>query len=138
MTGLNDAARAALTAGSPAHLVTLNPDGSPQLSMVWVGLADDEIVSAHLQVSQKVRNIRRNPRVALSMQTGGTAPIGLPEYLVVHGQARITAGGAPELLQRLASVYIGPGVTFPPMPNPPPGYVTRIRVERISGIGPWT
>ncbi|MBV9921970.1 MAG: TIGR03618 family F420-dependent PPOX class oxidoreductase [Pseudonocardia sp.] len=138
MTGLNEAARAALTAGNLAHLVTLNPDGSPQLSMVWVGLEDDEIVSAHLQVSQKVRNIRRDPRVVLSMQTGGTAPIGLPEYLVVHGQARITTGGAPELLQRLAYLYIGPDVRFPPMPNPPPGYVTRIRGERMGGIGPWT
>jgi PPOX class probable F420-dependent enzyme len=138
MTALNDAVRAALTAGNLAHLVTLNADGSAQLSMVWVGLEDGEIVSAHLQVSQKVRNIRRDPRVALSMQTGGVAAIGLPEYLVVHGRARITEGGAPELLQRLAYVYIGPDVTFPPMPDPPPGYITRINVERIGGMGPWT
>ena len=32
---------------------------------------------------------------------------------------------------------LGPDVTFPPMPDPPPGYVTRIRVERVSGVGPW-
>jgi PPOX class probable F420-dependent enzyme len=138
MTAPNDAARTALTVGNLAHLVTLNADGSPQVTMVWVGLEEDEIVSAHLEVSQKVRNIRRDPRVTLSMQTGGVTAIGLPEYLVVHGRARITEGGAPELLQRLAYVYLGPGVTFPPMADPPPGYITRISAERIGGMGPWT
>ena len=63
--------------------------------------------------------------------------IGLAHYVTVHGRARVTEGGAPELLQRLAEVYLGPGVPFPPMPDPPPGYVTRVRVERIAGQGPW-
>jgi hypothetical protein len=58
-------------------------------------------------------------------------------YAVIYGQARITEGGAPELLQRLAYTYVGPGVTFPPMPDPPPGYITRIRIERVTGQGPW-
>jgi len=63
---------------------------------------------------------------------------GLAEYLVVHGRARVTRGGAPELLQRLAHVYMGPDVKFPPMPNPPPGYVIRIEPRRLSGNGPWS
>ena len=63
--------------------------------------------------------------------------MGLDEYLVVHGTARITEGGAPELLQRLAEVYLGPGVKFPPMPDPPPGFITRIAVDRVAGVGPW-
>jgi hypothetical protein len=49
----------------------------------------------------------------------------------------VTEGGAPELLQRLAHVHLGPDVTFPPMPDPPPGYVLRITPERIGGVGPW-
>lgn len=61
----------------------------------------------------------------------------LREYLVVNGTARITEGGAAELLQRLAHTYLGPEVVFPGMPDPPPGYVTRIRVERLSGVGSW-
>jgi hypothetical protein len=40
-------------------------------------------------------------------------------------------------VQRLAETYIGPGVKFPPMEDPPPGYVTRITVERVAGRGPW-
>ena len=130
-------ARAVLESGRLAHLVTLNQDGSPQVSCVWVGLEGDEIVSGHLGRWQKVRNIERDPRVSLSVETDRPNEIGLLEYLVVHGRARIQEGGAPQLLQRLAYTYIGPDVVFPPMPEPPPGFVTRITVERLGGVGPW-
>ena len=120
-----------------AHFVTLNPDGSPQVTCVWVGLEGDEIVSGHLAMQQKVRNIERDPRVALSIESKRTNELGLQEYLVVHGRARIQEGGAPELLQRLAHTYIRPDAVFPPMPDPPPGFVTRITVERLGGVGPW-
>jgi hypothetical protein len=63
--------------------------------------------------------------------------MGLREYLVIYGSGRVTEGGAPELLQRLAHTYLGPDVPFPPMPDPPPGYVTRVAVERVGGIGSW-
>jgi hypothetical protein len=62
----------------------------------------------------------------------------LSEYLVIYGQATIEEGGAPELLQDLARAYMGPDVKFPPMDDPPPGFINRIKVERISGVGPWT
>lgn len=136
-TVLNDAARQALTSGHLAHLVTLNPDGSPHVTVVWVGLEGDEIVSGHLGAYQKVRNVQRDNRVVLSMETGGANEIGLANYLVIHGRARITEGGAADLLQQLAYTYIGPGVTFPPMDNPPAGYVLRITPERVGGTGPW-
>lgn len=135
---LNEAAREALVAGHPAHLVTLNPDGSPQVTIVWVGLDGDELVTAHLGAHRKVRNVQRDPRVALSLETGERDPMGLDEYLVVYGQARVQEGGAPELLQRLARTYLGPDVRFPPMDNPPAGYVLRITPERVTGLGPWT
>jgi PPOX class probable F420-dependent enzyme len=130
-------AREVLESDGLAHFVTLNADGSPQVTCVWVGLEGDEIVSGHLGRWQKVRNIERDPRVALSIEAKGTNELGMQEYLVVHGHARIEEGGAPELLQRLARTYIGPDVDFPPMPNPPPGFVTRITVERFGGVGPW-
>ena len=130
-------AREVLESDELAHLATLNTDGSPQVTCVWVGVEGDEIVSGHLGRWQKVRNIERDPRVALSIETRRTNEMGMREYLVVHGSARIQEGGAPELLQRLAHTYIGPDVTFPPMPDPPPGFVTRITVERVSGVGPW-
>jgi PPOX class probable F420-dependent enzyme len=134
---LPDSARAVLESDGLAHLVTLNADGSPQVSIVWVGLEDAEIVSAHLRPQQKLRNIRRDDRVALSIETPVTNTYGLREYLIVHGRATIEEGGAPELLQRLAHTYLGPEVTFPSMPDPPPGFRLRIAVEHIGGVGPW-
>jgi PPOX class probable F420-dependent enzyme len=138
MSVLNSAARDAVAGGHLAHLVTINPDGSPQLSVVWVGLEGDEIVSGHMGDRQKLRNVRRDPRVVLSMQTGVVNDMGLAEYLVVRGSGRVTEGGAAALLQRLAHVYLGTEVTFPPGSDHPPGLVLRITPERVSGVGPWT
>jgi PPOX class probable F420-dependent enzyme len=134
---LNDTVRQALTAGHLAHLVTLNNDGSPQVSIVWVSLDGDEIVCGHLttHLYQKLRNIRRDARVALSMVTGGKTD-GLDNYLVINGHARITEGGAPGLVNQLAQIYIAPGTTFAPN-GAPPGYITRITAESVHGIGPW-
>jgi PPOX class probable F420-dependent enzyme len=138
MITLNDEVRRALSAGHLAHLVTVNSDGSPQVAIVWVGVNGDEIVSAHLSDrQQKLQNIRRDPRVALSLETGGRNEFGLDHYLVVHGRARVEAGGAPDLLQELARVYLGPDVKFPAMADPPPGFIVRITPERVAGVGPW-
>ena len=130
--------KALIESGCPAHLVTLNLDGSPQVTLVWVGVDGEHLVAAHLPRNQKVRNIQRDSRVAVSLQANTKSSLGLTEYAVLYGEAQIVEGGAPELLQKLAEVYIGPDVKFPPMENPPPGYVTRIRVNRIDGVGPWT
>jgi PPOX class probable F420-dependent enzyme len=138
MTVLTPEARDVITAGRLAHLSTVNPDGSPQVSIVWVGLDGDEIVSGHLGMRQKLRNVQREPRVVLSLETGHRNAMGLDEYLVVRGTARVTEGGAPELLQRLAEVYLGPGTRFPPFDDPPTGYVLRITPEGVGGVGPWS
>jgi PPOX class probable F420-dependent enzyme len=134
---LPDSARALIESGAHAHLVTINPDGSPQATIIWMGLDGDDLIAAHLRESQKVKNIRRDGRVAITFEGQGKNPMGLMEYLIVYGQATITEGGAPELLQKLAYTYIGPGVKFPTMDDPPPGYITHVKVERIGGVGPW-
>ena len=135
---LPESARELVESGALAHLVTIGRDGTPQVTCIWVGLDGDHIVSGHLFEQQKLRNVRRNPGVALSLEGTRIRPPGLREYLVVHGTAEIVEGGAPELLQRLAYVYLGPDVRFPPMDEPPPGHIMRITVERIGGIGPWS
>ena len=135
---LSERIRTLVESGPLAHLVTLNGDGSPQVTVVWIGVEGDEIVSGHLYRHRKVRNVERDPTVALSFEAPGVNEIGMRHYVVLYGRARITEGGAPEVLQRLARVYVGPDVIFPPMPDPPPGYVTRITVDRVGGIGPWT
>ncbi len=115
-----------------AHLTTLNKDGSPQVTVVWVGIENEELVIG------QVKNIRRDARVALSLLGDKTNAMGMREYVVVYGNARVTDGGAVNLLQRLAPIYLGPGAEYPPpaMRNIP-GYITRITPVRFAGIGPW-
>jgi PPOX class probable F420-dependent enzyme len=130
--------RRVLASAALAHLVTLNPDGSPHVTCAWAGVEAEEIVLATITDQKKLRNMRRDPRVTLSFETTTINEMGLTEYLVIQGRARVTEGGAPELLQELARTYLGPDVKFPPMPEPPPGFITRIAIERLGGVGPWT
>ncbi len=134
---LPEAARALLESDAVAHVITVDEDGGPQVTLAWVGLEGDEIVLATMPEQRKLRNLRRDPRIVLSVQSTMRNEWGLLEYLVVYGSARVTEGGAAEMLQRLAHTYIGPDVVFPNMPDPPPGFVTRITPERIGGVGPW-
>lgn len=138
MVALPESARALLMGPHLAHVVTLDPDGAPQVSCVWVGLDGDEVVFGSLGPWRKLRNLGRDPRVALSIEAPTLNPMGMREYLVLQGTARVAPGGAPELLQELAHVYVGPEVKFPPMDDPPPGSIVRITVDKISGVGPWT
>jgi PPOX class probable F420-dependent enzyme len=132
-----EAARALLQSDALGHLVTIDADGRPQVSCVWVGLDGDDVVFASLGERRKLDNIARDPRVALSVEGTEINAMGLREYLVVHGAARIVPGGGPELLQHLAHTYLGPDVKFPPMDDPPPGVVVHITAERLGGVGPW-
>jgi len=137
MIGLPEPAIELLSSAAVAHLVTINADGSPHVSLAWAGIEDGEIVFGTLFDQRKLRNVRRDPRVVVSVEGTKVHPPGLKEYLVVTGTARVTEGGAPELLQQLAVTYLGAGVKFPPMDDPPPGFVTRVSPQKLSGVGPW-
>ena len=133
-----DALRDLIATGPLVHLTTLNQDGSPQVTVVWVGLDGDEFVSGHMRNLRKLRNVRRDPRVAISFLGPETNAWGLREYAVVYGTGYVTEGAAADLLQRLARVYIGPDVVFPPeQVRQQPGFVLHLRPERITGVGPW-
>ncbi|WP_082983719.1 TIGR03618 family F420-dependent PPOX class oxidoreductase [Mycobacterium sp. 1165178.9] len=136
---LDDSARQ-LIGSDPATLVAINRDGSPQVSLVWVTVqrtADggDELVTAHLLEHQKIRNIRRDPRVAVTIVSPDRSGPQTP-YLSIRGTARVEEGGAPELLDEIATTIFGPGTGFPP-PGAPLGYLTRITIQKVGGVGPW-
>jgi PPOX class probable F420-dependent enzyme len=136
MPQIRDDVRQLIDSGRLAHFTTVNADGSPHTTIVWVGMDGDEIVIGKLGVDKKVRNLRRDPRCTFSMEAEGDQ-FGMRNYLVVEGTARLEEGGAPAWLQTLATRYIGPDVTFPPMPDPPEGFLIRITPERVKGMGPW-
>ena len=135
---LTDELRELVEKGPLAHVVTLNADGSPQVSVVWIGIDGDEIVSGHMDDRQKLRNVRRNPRVAISLEAASPPGTFLAEYAVLHGTGRVTEGGAAALLHRLGRVYVAPAFEFPVSAPPEAGYVLRVRIDRVTGHGPWT
>jgi PPOX class probable F420-dependent enzyme len=134
---LPPSARALIDSAPLAHVVTINPDGSPQVTCVWIGLDGDQIVFASLMEHQKIRNLRRDERIVLSLESPTRADWGVQEYLVIYGTATVANGGGASALQRLAHAYIGPDAVFPDMADPPPGFVIRVTVDRIRGVGPW-
>lgn len=128
---LDETTRAAVVSGRLIHLVTINADGSPQVSCVYVGWDGDEIVAGHLADYLKLRNVRRDPRVTLSVESD--VPFdGFSPYLVIKGTARVEEGGAVPLLRRITN-----GQFPPPGDGWPAGFVLRISPSAIAGVGPW-
>jgi len=125
-----------IESGPMAHLSTINADGSPQVTVIWVGLDGDDLVSGHMSWYAKLRNIERDPRVVLSFDAPRVAGAFLNEYAVLRARASIEPGDAAwDLLNRLAKVYVAPDAEFPAPKGP--GYLVRYSVERIGGVGPW-
>jgi PPOX class probable F420-dependent enzyme len=119
-----------------AHLTTINKDGSPQVTVIWIGLDGEEIVSGHMSRHRKVRNIERDPRVVLSFLGPREHEAVLSPYAVLRARATVEpSDGAWDLLDRLTKVYMSPEDEFPAPKGP--GFIVRYEVERISGVGPW-
>jgi PPOX class probable F420-dependent enzyme len=127
-----------IESGAYAHVVTINPDGFPQLTMTWAAVEEGEICVACLTPRQKLANVRRDPRVAISWESPQPdRHQGLHYYLSIRGTARVTEGGAPGFLRRIAPRYLEPGVKFPRGDDPPEGWIMRVAPTRILGYGPW-
>lgn len=138
MVAIPDSARELLATGPLAHVVTVDPDGTPRVTLAWAGFDGDELVMATFYGldQPKLRNIRRDPRVVVSFQQKEYDGQSLWPYLVVQGRGRIDAGGALAVMDHLAQSYIGPGQQFP-MRDVPDGIVVRVAIDRIYGQGPW-
>ena len=112
-----------------AHLATVMPDGSPQVSPVWVNLEGDHLIINSARGRQKDRNMRRNARVALSIQD----PDEPYRYLLVRGRvAEVMEEGADAVIDSLAKKYLG--VDKYPYRRPGEVRVTyKIEPEHITG-----
>lgn len=137
MVELNTRAQALLGSDAVAHVWTSNPDGSPQVSVVWVLVEDDEIVFGTSGTSVKARNLRRDPRVILSIEDTERNERGFQRHLVVRGRARLSEGPDPALMDRLARKYLGLDRHPLAMRDAPDSVIVRVEIERISGVGPW-
>ncbi|GAA1110514.1 PPOX class F420-dependent oxidoreductase [Kribbella jejuensis] len=102
---LKPAVRAAVESTSIAHLATVLPDGSPHSIPLWVSTLDDKIIFLTGPNSQKAVNLRRDPRVALSL-----APVDKPyEPVIVRGRVTQWIDGDEgwRLVDEIAMKYIG-------------------------------
>ncbi|HET7568839.1 MAG TPA: PPOX class F420-dependent oxidoreductase [Gaiellaceae bacterium] len=136
MSALPAELRALIESGPLAHLATISADGTPQVTVIWIGLDGDELVSGHMQRWAKLRNIERDPRVVLSFTAPREPGVFLNPYAVLHARATVVPSDeAWDLLDRLAKVYVSPDTEFPAPRGP--GFVVRYAVERIGGVGPW-
>ena len=136
MAQITQEVRDFLATGPLGHVVTLNEDGSPHLTLAWVGVDGDELVWSSFFDQHKLESLRRDPRITISFQANEHTGEGLHPYLVAKGTARITEGGALPVMDRLAEAYIGPGATFPNR-DMPDGFVIHVDVDRFYGLGPW-
>jgi PPOX class probable F420-dependent enzyme len=136
MTSLPPELRALIQSGPMAHLSTINADGSPQVSVIWVGLDGDDLVSGHMNRYAKLRNIERDSRVVLSFDAPRQPGVFMNPYAAVRAQAVVEpSAGAWDLLDRLSRIYVNPDGQFPAPKGP--GYIVRYTVERVGGVGPW-
>ena len=113
-----------------AHLATLMPDGQPQVSPVWIDFDGRHVVFNTARDRQKDRNLRRDPRVSLSILD----PENPYRYLEIRGRvAEVTEEGADAHIDRLAKKYL----SLDTYPYRQPGEVRvifKIAPEHVAGI----
>jgi PPOX class probable F420-dependent enzyme len=129
-------AQALLGSDAVAHAWTNNADGSPQVSVVWVIAHGDEIIFGTDQNSRKAKNLRRDPRIILSIEDSERNERGFQRHLVIRGRATIEPTPDPVVMDRLAATY---GFRHHPLAlhDSPDAVMVRVVIDRVSGVGPW-
>ena len=120
----------AVASGRLVHLATINPDGTPQVTCIYVGWEGDQIVAGHLADHIKLQNIRRDPRVTGSVESD--VPFeGFSPYVVIKGIARVEEGGAVAVLRRITNGQ------FRRLETTGPRDASRTYHRNVVGVGPW-
>jgi len=130
-------AEALLGSDALAHVVTINPRGTPQISVVWCGIEGDRIVFCTRAGTAKVRNLRRDPRIVLSIQDDVRSVAGREQHLVVYGRAHVTDSVSAALCDRLCKTYLGTADHPSNLKQHPDAVTVEVEIERIGGNGPW-
>jgi PPOX class probable F420-dependent enzyme len=122
--------------GPLTYISTINADGSPQVTAIWIGLDEDNLISTHMRYNAKLRNMRRDPRVVLSFAPPQKPGDWMSPHAVIYATASIgPLGLTGPLLTRLAKAYVGPDAEYPNQSQT--GYIVRYSIERVGGVGPW-
>jgi len=101
---LPDRARELLDAPNVVTVATINPDGSPQTSVLWATYDGDDLLLSTIESRAKHRNLSRDPRISVLIHDHSTAS---GSYVEVRGAVSMTRDGGPELIERLSQIYDG-------------------------------
>jgi PPOX class probable F420-dependent enzyme len=137
MVSISAPAQILLGSDAVAHAWTRNKNGTPQVSVVWVIVQEDQILFGTDAHSQKAINLRRDPHIVLSIEDTERNERGFQRHLVIHGQANIDIGANPDLMDRLAMKYAGLQKHPLAIRDSPTCAVVRVSIDRVSGVGPW-
>ena len=113
------------------HVVTMNADGSPQITMVWIDVDGDTPQFNTAEGRVKPDNLRNNPKIVVTVQSKDDPQA----YAAIYGKASVTREGADAQIDKLAKRFLG----LDEYPFRQPGEVrllVKIDVEKIRGMGP--
>ncbi len=123
-----------------ATFITINPDGTPQTSLMWVSRDGDDLLFGVEDFRVKTRNLRRDPRITVMIEDDRNDPHGLRQYLIVRGTVTFHGPGIVDewaaFMDKQSHRYLGTDFPFPNRFSPT-GLIGRIKPDRISGVGPW-
>jgi PPOX class probable F420-dependent enzyme len=124
---LSAGVRALIDGPNFATVATLDPDGGPQTSVVWIGLDDDALVFSATEDRRKVRNLRRDPRVSVSIIDAANPY----RHAQLRGTVTITADPDKSLPKTLSHKYLGEDP--PPEGQEVERVIVRLHVEKAAG-----
>ncbi len=128
MAGLTDEQARLLREPNFATVGTLNPDGSPQLTIVWIDWDGEHVLFNTAAGRAKPRNLERDRRVSVLVVDREDGY----RWVAVRGVAELTAEGADEHIDKLARKYTGVGW------QPKPGeqrLLVRVRLQHVNAYG---
>lgn len=103
MTAMSEEAKQLLNEPEYAVLATVEPDGQPQLSVVWMARDHDEVLISSVRGRRKEQNLRRNPRATMLVYPADNPQ----EYVEIRGEARLEDDPTGALIQALSQKYTG-------------------------------
>lgn len=124
---LPDTAKRLLDAPTFVTVSTVNPDGGPQATVVWVKREGDDVLFSTVRGRRKERNLARDPRISLSFFD----PANPYWYTEFRGAVTVTEDGGPELIQELSQKYNG--VAYTDDGPDDARVVVRLTPEKIVG-----
>jgi PPOX class probable F420-dependent enzyme len=125
MVNLSDKAMDLLDRPVFAAFATINPDGAPQLSTMWVTRDGDDLLACTLRGRRKEQNLRRDNRVSVLL----TDPADGESHSEIRGTATLIETGGPEMMDELSLKYRG--TPYPPEPPDRHRVIIRITPTKV-------